>query len=460
MENTPCPETVKSIVEQLLKDPDIISEINFNKTQVNLDGRSTDIELSGKLIGEVFRYSIIHQSQSVSKTEVIKYLTAIKNIYFQSYSHPEKERIKYIDKERCRVITKSIADKLNIDYTSRIPTNQDLARVKNYFVTNYITNGYVFHSFPSARKTSVEKDGFTYIEKLWDHKQVKEVVNIFEEQGVIKALGGYGFYTGDITKGKSYVEHNPDEIFFHALSSPEWFKFFTSSDHVSSNKELTNSPYFVKDYDACKQNVIDLCNNSGISHEDKQKVVALFKQAWGTLGKPELTTALIPRKKVGKANEPKGLEDWNVFQTITNVLNDTDGEFNEHTGNVVDLSQIQGTDIAVVEMPPADTFVVCNSFNRESKEDLYDPNKNIQAIYKGVVTSNGTMNLTQEQYNKVFNKIEDVFADDCQKLEEINNNWEQFDSKIKNSDLSPEKKVEVVGNFQNMEHQRQELNAQ
>ena len=56
--------------------------------------------------------------------------------------------------------------------------------------------------------------------------------------------------------------------------------------------------------------------------------------------------------------------------------------------------------------------------------------------------------------------MEDVFADDPQKLGEINKNWDKFDRSISHSSLPTEKKEEVVGNFQNMEMHRQELNTQ
>lgn len=457
--NTDDLQNTKSTIEEMLKDPDVIREIISNHDDPN--GKSKSLFLSGTLIGEVYRFSIIHQSEGVDKTEVIKYLQDIKNIYFQSYSQPDKDKQReFIDRERSRVITRSIADKLKIDHSSRMPSAQDIERIKNYFIKNYVENGYVFHSFPSARKESVQRDGFTRVEKLWEHEQLKEIVDIFQEQGVLKALGGYGFYTEDITKGKSYVEHDPEKIFFHALCSPEWFKILTSATHTISDSSLETSPFFLKNYDACKQNVIDLCNNAGISHEDKQKVATLFKQSWSVLGQPELTTALIPRKKVGKANVPTTLESLDVFETISYVLNDSAGEFHEHTGNVVDLSKVEGSDISVVEMPPADTYLACDSFKRETREELYDPRNNIRAIYNGIVSSNGTMGLTQEQYNKVFNKMEDVFADNPQKLGKINTNWDNFDKSIRKSNLTGEKKEEVVGNFQNMEMHRQELNSQ
>ena len=452
-------QTTKLAIEELLKDPDVIREIISNNDNPN--EKSKDMFLSGKLIGEVFRFSIIHQSEGVEKAEVIKYLQDIKNIQLQSYSQSDKKaRTIFVESERSRIIAKSIADKLHIDYSSGMPSSQNMARIKEYFIRNYVENGYVFHSFPSARKESVQRDGFTRVEKLWEHEQLKEIVDIFQEQGVLKALGGYGFYTEDITKGKSYVEHDPEKIFFHTLCSPEWFKILTSATHTISNSSLETSPFFLKNYDACKQNVIDLCNNAGISHEDKQKVATLFKQSWSVLGQPELTTALIPRKKVGKANVSKELESLDVFSTISYALNDTAEEFLEHTGNVVDLSQIEGSDISVIEMPPADTYLACDSFKRETREELYDPKNNIKAIYDGVVSSSGTMGLTQEQYNNVFNKMEDVFADNPKKLGEINKNWDVFDKSIKNSSLTEEKQEEVLSNFQNMEMNRQELNAQ
>ena len=97
------------------------------------------------------------------------------------------------------------------------------------------------------------------------------------------------------------------------------------------------------------------------------------------------------------------------------------------------------------------------SYKRETREELYDPSKNIQTIYYGIVSSNGTMGLTQEQYNNLFNAMEDLFADNPQKLGEINENWDRFDRYIRHSNLPVEKQEDIISLFQSMEIHRQEL---
>lgn len=464
---------IKSTIEEMLKDKDVIKEINYDER--NSNGKSDNVYLSGKLIGEVYRYAIIHQSQETIKIEdVIDYIQEIRQLHLDTYSDefkdkPKQEKNKYIEAERSKIVAKSIAEKLNIDCSS-YPSVESQEKIKDYFIKNYVEDGYVFHSFPYARKESVERDGFTKIEKLWDNEKVSEVVKIFEDKGVIKALGGYGFYDEETkenfdannpdSKRKIYVEHNPEAIFFHELSAPEWFKIFTSSSHSLTSEDIKTMPFFVKNYDACKQNVKDLCNNAGLTLEEKEKVGFLFKECWKTLGKPELVTALIPRKKVGKDNVSKEIENMDFLETISYISTDGARDFIEHVGNVVDAEDINGNDISIVETPPADRYFVCENFTRETKEQLYDPAKNIASIYKGIVLSNGNKTITQDQYNKVFNKIEDTFADNPNKLEEIKGNWIKFDKSIQHSALDSKKQDEVVSNFRNMETTRQELNVQ
>ena len=254
---------MKNKIEELLQDKDVISEINFM-------GKSKSIFFPGKLIGEVFRYCIIHQSDDeINKEDVIKYLKDIKSIIFKADKKNKEEQNYFFSIERSKIILKSIAKSLDINLSKKIISKKDQIQIKNYFLNNYIKKGYVFHSFPSVRKNSVIKQGFTEIEQVWIDEKVKEVVKIFEDHGVLKALGGYGFYK----TGGTYVEHNPDNILFHSISSPEWFKFFTSSSHVESTQDLSKSSFYLKDYDACRQNVEDLCKNSRLNKDEEVKVI-------------------------------------------------------------------------------------------------------------------------------------------------------------------------------------------
>ena len=102
-------------------------------------------------------------------------------------------------------------------------------------------------------------------------------------------------------------------------------------------------------------------------------------------------------------------------------------------------------------MPPADRYFVCENFTRETKEDLYDPAKNIASIYKCVVLSDSEKTITQYQYNKIFNKIESLFPE---KKDDIATIWKGFYGAIKSSSLNAEKRDKVVGDFKAMEENK------
>jgi len=460
--NVEMMDKTKSRLEKILSDEEIINEINKHNI----------VYLSGQLIGEVYRYAIIHQSQdTIKRQDLIDYIQKIRQLHLDTYGEKfkeksEEEKKQYIEDGRSKIIGKSIAEKLEID-SSNIKSLEDISpedqsKIKEYFIKNYVDNGYVFHSFPYARKESVEKDGFTRVESLWDNEKVNEIVKIFEEKGVIKALGGYGFYDKEAKENlnserKIYVEHNPEAIFFHELSAPEWFKIFTSSAHSLTSEEIKTMPFFLKNYDACKQNVADLCENAGLTLKETEKVSSLFEECWKTLGKPELTTALIPRKKVGKDNISEEIKDMNFIEAISYISTDGARDFIEHVGNVVDAEDIEAKDISVVEMPPADRYFTCENFTRETKEVLYDPAKNIASIYKGVVLSDGTKIITQDQYNKIFNKIESLFPD---KKDDITTIWKGFYDAIKVSPLNEEMRGKVETDFKAMEENRKSLKVE
>jgi len=93
---------MKNKIEELLQDKDVISEINFM-------GKSKSIFFPGKLIGEVFRYCIIHQSDDeINKEDVIKYLKDIKSIIFKADKKNKEEQNYFFSIERSKIILKSI----------------------------------------------------------------------------------------------------------------------------------------------------------------------------------------------------------------------------------------------------------------------------------------------------------------------------------------------------------------
>ena len=442
---------MKKVIEDLLKDERVINEIK------SFEAGEHAVHFKGKLIGEVTRYAIIHQSSEIKPEEVVKYLQKVKKVWhFVHKNGKSKDKnAERLERGRSMLIYKSIAEKLNIKTPLFLMSQKDKAKVKEYFLNNYVKNGYVFHSFPAARKDSVEKNGFSSVEKVWNNEQVNEVVKIFEKHGVMKALGGYGFYK----PGGTYVEHNPDEILFHSLSSPEWFRFFTSASHVSGDVPLSKVPFFLKDKPACERNVMDLCKNAGLSEQETAKVKKLFEDTWEKLGQEELTTALIPKEKIGKADIDQAVPDnLSVEDTISYVLGDKAKQFEEHKGNVVDaetMQQITGSDIEVITIPPADRYIDKPNYVSESREELFDPAKNLTVVAKGVTS--GAFMISFEQYTSILDGMEKAFAKSPHKLKEIDKCLDKLDEAIKNCELPEEQKNKIKATFEEYRNKRQEL---
>lgn len=432
-------------IEKLLSNKKIINEIKIQPVK-------TDIYFATTFVGEVIKYCLIHSSRKdIKSDEVVTYIRGVKDVMYEYRKiENETERSKYIQNERSKLIISSIAKSLGLE-SKNAYTEAEEEQIKQYFLTNYVTNGYVFHSFPSARQESVEEYGFKQVEKLWDNEKVKEVSEIFERHGVLTALGGFSFYRA----GGMYVEHNPENVMFHAFSSPEWFKFFTSSRHTDTNFDINTSPFYLKDYDACKQNVEDLCINANLDEEESKRVIDLFETAWTNLGNTKLVFAMIPRSKINKDSiEQAIIEGESLEDTITTVLTDRMHQFDEHVGNVIDPTQISADDLCVLELPQADKLIECQQFDREKREDLYNPKRVVTQMTKGLLS--GVLDVSFEQYVACMDAMDSVFSDNPNYPKEIKRYLEKMDEKIENSTLSKDKKWELINTMRGYERQRQE----
>lgn len=434
---------ISEVISKILNDDSVIKEINFMQN-------NQDIYFAKTFIGEVLRYCIIHKGD-VKAEEVCTYLQQLKGIYSKAHKQTDPT---FFESERAKLIIKSISLHLNFNKDYEELSHEEQQKIGEYFLKNYVKEGYVFHSFPSAREQSVKKHGFTTIEQIWEHQKVKEVAKIFEKHGLLTALGGYNFYDDNVTNttngsNKIYVEHNPEEVFFHCLSSPEWFKFFTSSYHAANSNDLAHSPFYLKNYEACRQNVEDLCNNANLTAEETKTVIALFEHLWKTkgLGNPKLTTALIKKKAISKHKVAKAtIKNQSLIDTINTVLLDRTHQFDEHIGNVVDASEIDAEDCEILELPPADRFLTCSQFRRETRKELYSPKRNIQALAKGMM---GGLNGSYTQFSLLISNIEQVIKENGGNLNDIDNCIAVVLEKIEQSTLPASQKKSIIDTINN-----------
>ena len=149
--------------------------------------------------------------------------------------------------------------------------------------------------------------------------------------------------------------------------------FFTSSNHLTGFPDIDRAPFALKNYDACKQNVIDLCANVGIT-EQKQidTVLTLFDKYFDMFKSKEIMVALIP-KRVVKKNFVKQevLDNKNLLETIIYLSDDINEEYKEHFGNVWNGS-ISSKNFYVINLPILENFISINNFARETKDELFE----------------------------------------------------------------------------------------
>ena len=431
-------------INELLKNKEVLEALR-SKNSTHLYSSSMDV-------GELCTYVMIHSSrEDIPVEEVVAYLNKVRAINYEYKDEPDEKKYYLQEQGKSKLITKSIALALGYKDIENL-TPQQKEEVKQYFLNNYVKNGYVFHSFPSARKDSVKENGFTTVEKLWDHKEVMEVAEIFKNHGVLSAVGGYAFYGSN--KSGMYVEHDPKQMFFHSVSAPEWFKFFTSADHNNNDgMALNSSPYYYKDYEACRRNVEDLCKNTELTKEETEIVLNFFEKNWQKLGQKELVTSMIKRNKIGKDDISKAIiEGQNLEDTISTVLKDKTNQFGEHDGNVIDPTNLTGKDVEIVDLPPADELLGEIEFTRETRASLFDPRK-VFGIQSRYFSSRTKTPLTYDQYKNAINTVEKVLLEEGKDLEIVDRCIKRLIEVVKESEyiteVEKQEKVELIKEFEN-----------
>lgn len=334
--------------------------------------REHDIHSISKLIGEVYTINIICKDGYGLEF----YMREIESLYIKLY----EKKISYeeFNIEKSKLISIVIAKKLGIDI-SKGATEEDKAMVKSYFLEEYVKKGYVSHSFPQAYSDSIKKDGLISYTKKRSNKplEIQEIQDIFMSKGVVAPLGGYPYYEGE----GIYFEHDFTKLYNHAVYSPEWFAWFTSSDHTKVFHNLVETtPYVLRNEECCRRNVYDLCENAGLNNEEKVKVINFYRKTYETYKSPRLCSALISKKRLGKDNIDKVVpSNMDLLSTINYVLKDGAKEYVEHQGNVY-IGKISPEDFKITTIPSASKYIYTSSYLRESKEQLTNPLSNLAVL--------------------------------------------------------------------------------
>lgn len=334
--------------------------------------REHDIHSISKLIGEVYTINIICKDGYGLEF----YMREIESLYIKLY----EKKISYeeFNIEKSKLISIVIAKKLGIDISKGV-TEEDKAMVKSYFLEEYVKKGYVSHSFPQAYSDSIKKDGLISYTKKRSNKplEIQEIQDIFMSKGVVAPLGGYPYYEGE----GIYFEHDFTKLYSHAVYSPEWFAWFTSSDHTKVFHNLVETtPYVLRNEECCRRNVYDLCKNTGLNNEEQTKVMDFYRKTYEMYKSPRLCSALISKKRLGKDNIDKAVpSNMDLLSTINYVLKDGAKEYVEHQSNVY-VGRISPEDFKIITIPSASKYIYTNNYLRETQEHLTNPLSNLAVL--------------------------------------------------------------------------------
>lgn len=386
-------ETIDKKIENILNNEKI-------KKIIEQAGRGevAPVNRVSNLIGEIYTYCFVHNDgNDLDINNVISYVKIMSDAYFECHGSE-----KLMQDIRAKELGKSIAQRLNIDISSGMISKEEEQSIQDYFLKNYVKNGYVMHSFPGAVEASIREYGFSSSKRIWDNDEIMRVAHIFEDKDVISPVGGYSHYSG----GGMYVENNTRDVYWHALSAPEWFKWFTSANHNKNSSSIEDSPYYLRNYEGCKQNVVDLCVNAGLNEDKMSQVMSMFEKNWKVLGTERMCVALIPKSVIGKDNiEEATIPGQSVIETIKTVLSDGRGQYKEHDGN--DLKQtVTEKEMIIMGLPNSREIFGEHVFDRETKKELYDPKLVLDMIFRVIIACG--FELSKEKIDSIIETLRQV----------------------------------------------------
>lgn len=194
-----------------------------------------------------------------------------------------------------RLLGRITATLLKIDL-EEIEQIENKKRILFYIYDHYITNGYVFYTFPDIYAKWVMENGIDALDYSANITKLKEVKEIFLRHNrkdiLQKDLGDTSYFT---------ITDSPALAYHQALHSPSYLSELTSmSIYMDNEKKYDIGAYFRKDFKKAEENIIQLCRELELSNSEATVVLESFVQEWRRLN---ITTsapviAFIKRKSV------------------------------------------------------------------------------------------------------------------------------------------------------------------
>jgi hypothetical protein len=307
-------------------------------------------EFRGKVIGWIIDYFILlPDGQNIGSFE-----DKVKEFVLKKIEDENDYDINS-DEIRENILISQLIEKFG--FTGKL-NEEDIRKIFDYVVDNYIINGYYFHAFNGVFEEPIKEKGLVPDERLWDTKELDRISEIGNKYGV-NLLGWYGINS----VGNLFLDGHTQNLFRYANASPEWFAQFVSEGfHVGIDSGGKNA-FYERDYDQAKINVETACNNMGVTPDEKLEIMSLFEKYWNILaGKNSNPKLAMIKSSVINGNDYDKLKNFFNYDRFKEILN----EFGENVtieklisflmksneGNDMRLQEtISPKDFVIVDLP-------------------------------------------------------------------------------------------------------------
>lgn len=296
--------------------------------------------IRSKSVGLVIRYFIVHRSSE----GLDAFLDGIGEL---DYSHVLDSTTK---KEISGLLVKSIADKLGTD----VESTKGKSDIFEYYMKNYINNGFCFHAFNGVFEKDISKMGLSNSERQWDWDELKKISAIGKKYGQPMLLG----WSDINSSGNTFLSGSPEISFEYGIASPEWFAHFVAEGVHVPNEGDRKKSYYYRDYEMSKKNVLDACDGmTGITVDEKNDILFFFEKYWakfaGRNSLPKL--ALVKRSSIFTSNPPATLEEYcgrmNTDPGKVNLLHALDSIGKDGHVDIPFNKSIKSADLVIADLP-------------------------------------------------------------------------------------------------------------
>ena len=220
------------------------------------------------MMDALIKYSILFESDDL----IDEYIAQLKRFMKKCENH--RDLVEGV----IRILAKMTAVTLNIDI-EQIEQPENKRKILSYIYNRYITNGYLFHSFPSSYIEQVKNEGIDSLKYSYN------IENFAKTKKILRSHYKKEILTKDL-ENTSYITltDSPALAFHYALHSPYYLaELVAITPYMDDDKKYNRGAYYQQDFKKAKENVEQLCRDLELSDNESSVLLETFIEEWKRL---------------------------------------------------------------------------------------------------------------------------------------------------------------------------------